>query len=84
MVAGYATALLVLRRSSLGKIAHILLKTEFPKPLAEIEQEVRDSGQWRGELEDTRATSEPPAREGNVPCKAQKTAAQRYIASSRR
>ncbi len=44
---------------ALGKIAHVLLKTSFPKPLAEIEQEVRDTGRWKGELEETRATGEP-------------------------
>ena len=45
-------------KEALGKISHVLLKTDFPKPLAEIEEEVRDTGRWRGQLAQTRASGE--------------------------
>ncbi len=34
----------------LGQISHELFKTEFPKPLAEIEQDIFTKGRWDGEL----------------------------------
>src|SRR5688572_708814 len=35
---------------AVGKISHQLLKTEFPRPLAELEAELSERGQWNGEL----------------------------------
>jgi PAS domain S-box-containing protein len=35
---------------ALGKISHELLQTRFPKPLAEIEAQVRQRGRWDGDL----------------------------------
>jgi two-component system sensor kinase FixL len=43
---------------AIGKVAHVLLKTEFPKPLSQIEEEIRDTGAWRGELAETSATGD--------------------------
>jgi len=34
----------------LGKTTHSLLRTEFPKPLREIEEDLRHAGRWEGEL----------------------------------
>lgn len=39
---------------ALGKIAHDLLRTEFPVPLALITEELHRDGRWRGELIHTR------------------------------
>lgn len=38
------------RREARGQISHELLGTVFPKPLPEIEAEVREKGLWEGEL----------------------------------
>jgi PAS domain S-box-containing protein len=38
------------REEALGKIVHDLLQTEFPEPLAEIEQRAAAAGHWEGEL----------------------------------
>jgi PAS domain S-box-containing protein len=35
---------------AVGRISHDLLNTEFPKPLMEIEAELRERGEWRGEI----------------------------------
>ena len=37
-------------QDALGKTSHQLLKTVFPVPLDEIEQELRTTGRWEGEL----------------------------------
>ncbi len=42
------------RQEALGKVTHSLLKTEFPAPLAEIEEETIRAGRWEGELVHTR------------------------------
>jgi PAS domain S-box-containing protein len=36
---------------AIGRVSHELLKTQFPKPLAEIIEEVERVGHWEGELE---------------------------------
>jgi PAS domain S-box-containing protein len=38
----------------IGEISHKLLKTVFPRPLKEIEEEVKTRGKWEGELIRTR------------------------------
>jgi PAS domain S-box-containing protein len=38
------------KEEATGKLSHQLLQTTFPKPLAEIEEELRDKGTWAGEL----------------------------------
>jgi len=38
------------QEEALGKISHELLKTEFPVPLAHIEEEFKRLGHWQGEL----------------------------------
>ena len=38
------------RSQAVGEISHELLHTEFPKPMAEIEKELRESGIWQGDL----------------------------------
>jgi two-component system sensor kinase FixL len=35
---------------ALGQSSHELLRTEFPRPLAEIEAELTEQGEWTGEL----------------------------------
>lgn len=35
---------------AIGEISHVLLRTTFPVPLAEIQAALRRDGQWRGEL----------------------------------
>ena len=42
------------RQEAAGRVAHELLKTRFPKPLAEINAEVEEHGRWEGELVHTR------------------------------
>jgi CDP-glucose 4,6-dehydratase len=38
------------REEAVGKVSHKLLKTEFPKPLVEIESELAERGEWVGKL----------------------------------
>jgi PAS domain S-box-containing protein len=38
------------REEAAGKVCHLLLKTEFPRPLKEIEEELVATGRWEGEL----------------------------------
>src|SRR6188508_842032 len=35
---------------AIGQSSHKLLRTEFPRPLADIEQELTDRGEWAGEF----------------------------------
>lgn len=43
---------------ALGQITHDLFDTEFPRPLAEIDQHVREHGRWQGELVHKRKNGE--------------------------
>ena len=38
------------RSTALVEVSHELLRTEFPRPLPEIEKELRESGIWHGDL----------------------------------
>jgi two-component system, LuxR family, sensor kinase FixL len=38
------------REEAVGQSFHRLLKTEFPRPLAELEAELLEQGQWSGEI----------------------------------
>jgi len=42
------------REEALGRVKHELLKTRFPRPLAELRAEVAEKGSWEGELTHTR------------------------------
>jgi PAS domain S-box-containing protein len=42
------------RDEALGKVSHKLIRTEYPKPLAEIEKQVTAEGYWAGEAVQTR------------------------------
>jgi PAS domain S-box-containing protein len=46
------------KEGAAGKISHQLLRTEFPKPLREIEDEFKHSGRWEGELVHTTKAGE--------------------------
>ena len=46
------------RTDAVGRVAHELLETIFPVPLAEIEAELRRTGRWAGELVHTRRDGE--------------------------
>jgi two-component system sensor kinase FixL len=39
---------------ALGHVTHVLLKTQFPQPLADIEAQLLSQGYWKGELVHTR------------------------------
>jgi two-component system, LuxR family, sensor kinase FixL len=45
-------------REAFGRVSHELLNTAFPQPLAEIQAEILDRGQWHGELVHRRRDSE--------------------------
>ncbi len=55
---------------AMGHVTHDLLKTRFPKPLAEIAEEVAEKGRWEGELTYSR-------KDGQVIVVASRWAAQR-------
>ncbi len=38
------------KAEAVGKISHTLLKTKFPEPLAKINAELDQKGQWQGKL----------------------------------
>jgi PAS domain S-box-containing protein len=38
------------RQEALGQVSHVLLQTQFPAPLAEVEAELLASGYWEGDL----------------------------------
>ena len=42
------------REEAMGHVTHDILKTRFPKPFAEIEEDVVRMGRWEGELTNTR------------------------------
>ena len=37
-------------KEALGRVSHRLLQTEFPIPLPQVEEQLRSTGSWRGEL----------------------------------
>lgn len=44
------------RDEAIGRVSHDLFHTEFPEPLASIQEKLRQDGQWAGELIHTCAT----------------------------
>ena len=42
------------KQEAMGVVSHALLQTEFPKPLSETLDSIRNAGQWKGELRHTR------------------------------
>jgi len=42
------------KSEAIGQIAHALLQTQYPQPIAEIEAAVRRDGRWEGELNQVR------------------------------
>jgi PAS domain S-box-containing protein len=42
------------KEEAIGKVSHNLLRTQFPKPLEEIESELVHNGRWEGKLVHTR------------------------------
>jgi two-component system sensor kinase FixL len=44
---------------ALGQSSHALLRTEFPRPLAEIEAELAERGEWSGDVIHYRRDGEP-------------------------
>src|SRR5215813_2422864 len=38
------------REEAIGRVSHVLLQTQFPKPLEEIESELVQNGRWEGKL----------------------------------
>jgi len=42
------------KEDMIGRSSHVLLRTEFPRPVGEIEDELRRHGQWTGELKQVR------------------------------
>ena len=47
------------KEQATGKISHELLRTVFPRPLAEIDAELLQKGRWEGELERTTKNGKP-------------------------
>jgi PAS domain S-box-containing protein len=46
------------RAEALGRISHVLLQTEFPRPIEEIKARVFGQGRWEGELVHVRRNGE--------------------------
>ena len=47
------------KREAVGRVAHELLRTRFPRPLAEFEEDLIRSGAWEGELVQTTRQGQP-------------------------
>lgn len=46
-------------KEALGRVSHELMSTEFPRPVSEIEEILKDHGSWKGELTHKRRDGEP-------------------------